>query len=591
MEADPLVDKVSPLGQRTNNGKQQGRDSIPLPLPPAENELGTLGPSRQTWKGKVSPASSNEITMKDRETEAPVHLQSEAYSGLSNGGRKQRLPSAEGLGKEDHPTASMQSPLKSWAAMVGNSVQQELPKLGELEIREEDGRKFLFIPDEVYEEMAKPFRFAAIGTFYGGGSKANMEYSFVFKNLRHQWKDVRNPRFSVLGKGLYLIRVDSEVELQVVLRRNSWRIGAKTFVASRWRPGMEMKVDHTARVPIWIQIPNLASELWNQSVFDGIARSLGGEVVNIDPFTRSLVRLGYARLCIEVPLSFSPQPVIFLRRTSGDFIQVEIVYENMIRFCRQCGSITHLEANCTQTRVSVAQEPENTSEHRNLNGWTEVRMAKKATNWKRPGAAQEPANQALGSNRFKALQRNTEEGESLSSPQPVLEKPHDPEKRVGAQSEKPTLMEAWIVGEEQSIRGSTNKRRRPLCPPQLASANTKHMVSSNAIHGPKISAHKTRSRPLGRSAGSFKDGGSRNSLSSSAIKEHVEKPALHGNDPDPQMALASQAPPSWPIDPGDTSHKPTMEIDLGESGAGSEPVLPLGKEIAESSRADFNLTC
>ncbi|KAF3796345.1 hypothetical protein EJ110_NYTH03840 [Nymphaea thermarum] len=214
-------------------------------------------------------------------------------------------------------------------------------------------------------------------------------------------------------------------------------------------------------------------------------------------------------------------------------------------------------------------------------------MAKKAMNWKRPGAAQEPANQALGSNRFKALQRNIEEGESLSSPQPVLEKPPDLEKQVGAISEQPTLMEAWIVGEEQSIRGGTNKRRRPLCPPQLASANTKHMASSNAIHGPKISAHKSRSRPLGRNAGSFKDGGSRNSLSSSAIKEYVEKPSLHGNDPDPQMALAFQAPPSWPIDPGDTSHNPTMEIDLGESGAGSVPVLPPGKEIAEHSKYNF----
>uniref|UniRef100_A0A5K0XUZ0 DUF4283 domain-containing protein n=1 Tax=Nymphaea colorata TaxID=210225 RepID=A0A5K0XUZ0_9MAGN len=196
--------------------------------------------------------------------------------------------------------------------MVGNSVQQELPKLGDLKIRAENGRKFLFIPDEMYEEMTKPFRFAAIGTFYGGGSKANMEYSFIFKSLRHQWREVRNPQFSVLGKGLYLMRVVSKAELQTILRRNCWCSGAKTFVANRWRPGMEMKVNHTACIPIWIQIPNLASELWNQSIFEGIARTLGGEVINIDPFTRSLVRMGYAQMCIEVPLCFSPQTRNFL---------------------------------------------------------------------------------------------------------------------------------------------------------------------------------------------------------------------------------------------------------------------------------------
>ncbi|KAF3775811.1 hypothetical protein EJ110_NYTH49602 [Nymphaea thermarum] len=270
--------------------------------------------------------------------------------------------------------------------MVGNNVQQELPKLGDLEIREENGSKFLFIPDEMYEEMTKPFRFAAIGTFYGGCSKANIEYSFVFKSLRHQQKEVHNPRFSVLGKGLYLIRVDSEAELLTILRRNYWRIGAKTFVASRWRPGMEMKVDHTTRIPIWIQIPNLASELWDQSDFEGIARTLGGEVLSIDPFTRSLVRMDYARMCIEVPFCFSPQPKIFLRGTNGDFIRVEIVYENMIRFCRNCGSLSHLDSNCAQSRVSLVQGVEKKSDDSDQSGWTKVRMARKSSKPKRPSA-------------------------------------------------------------------------------------------------------------------------------------------------------------------------------------------------------------
>ncbi|KAF3775475.1 retrotransposable element ORF2 protein [Nymphaea thermarum] len=54
-----------------------------------------------------------------------------------------------------------------------------------------------------------------------------------------------------------------------------------------------------------------------------------------------------------------------------------------------------LLARFGKVRVSSAQEAENKSEHCNLNGWTKVRMAKKATNWKRPGVVQESSNQAL----------------------------------------------------------------------------------------------------------------------------------------------------------------------------------------------------
>ncbi|XP_049932292.1 uncharacterized protein LOC126409836 [Nymphaea colorata] len=157
-----------------------GRDSNPLPL--VENALGPPAAPRQLWTGKDSPAPSREVTMKDREMEAPLNLQSETYSA---GGRKQRLPSTEGLVIEEHSKTSLQSPLKRGAPIVGNSINRISPSWGPRDTGGE-WRKFLFIPDEVYEEMTKPFRFAAIGAFYGGGSKASMEHSFVFKNLRHQ---------------------------------------------------------------------------------------------------------------------------------------------------------------------------------------------------------------------------------------------------------------------------------------------------------------------------------------------------------------------------------------------------------------------
>ncbi|KAF3778881.1 hypothetical protein EJ110_NYTH42698 [Nymphaea thermarum] len=517
--------------------------------------------------------------MTDREKDDNLALQSEINSGPCVSDRKQSLHPVEGFGKTEYPKTPLQSPLKSWAAM----------------------------------EMTKPFSFAAIGTFYGGGSKANMEYSFVFKSLRHQWKEVCNPRFSVLGKGLYLIRVDSEAELQTILRRNCWRIGTKTFIASRWHPAMEMKVDHTARIPIWIQISNLAMELWNQSVFEGIARTLGGEVVSIDPFTRSLVRMGYARMCIEVPLCFSPQPEIFLRRINGDFIRVEIVYENMIRFCRKCGSLSHLDSNCAQSRVSLMQGVEKKFDDSDHSDWTKVRMARKSSKPKRPGSGQEVSKQTLEANRFSALQTNMEEVDSHVSSQP------DPHEQGATSLEKPNLMAAWIAGEEQSRGASSNKRRRPLGLSQLALDTTNCSTPPTAQHIPKINTHQHRSGLSRKTVGSPKGGGSGNALSSPSLKKQMKKSHSQGKDLHSQMALAFQAPPSWPTDPGDnrdllidnssfTSSLPVkgkqvqcniwstpssqdliMAVDPGELSANSKSAPSLLKEGTKSLLADPHL--
>ncbi|KAF3782863.1 Transposon TX1 uncharacterized protein [Nymphaea thermarum] len=336
-----------------------------------------------------------------------------------------------------------------------------------------------------------------------------------------------------------------------------------------------MKVDHTTRIPIWIQIPNLATELWNQSVFEGIARTLGGEVVSIDPFTRSLVRMGYARMCIEVPLCFSPQPEIFLRRTNGDFIRVEIVYESMIRFYRKCGSLSHLDSNCAQSR--------------------------------------EVSEQTLEANRFSALQTNMEETDSHVSSQ------LDPHEHGATSLEKPNLMAAWIAGEEQSRGASSNKRRRPLGLSQLALDTTNCSTPPNAQHSPKINTHQHRSGLSGENVGSPKGGGSGNALSSPSLKKLMKKSHSQGKDLHSQMALAFQAPPSWPIYPGDNKAllidnssfpsslpvkgkqekcniRPTpssqdliMEVDPGELSANSKSAPSLLKEGTESLLADPHL--
>ncbi|KAF3793934.1 hypothetical protein EJ110_NYTH08889 [Nymphaea thermarum] len=125
---------------------------------------------------------------------------------------------------------------------------------------------------------------------------------FHRKGLNALRGEVKNPR-GFVGKGYFMVRVDSQEELEVVLRRRAWHLGGRTLVASRWIPGMAMNVEETIKEPIWIRLPNLPSIFWCRRVFAGILRAMGAELVEADPFTKTHLTLGFARLCIDVPLN------------------------------------------------------------------------------------------------------------------------------------------------------------------------------------------------------------------------------------------------------------------------------------------------
>ncbi|KAF3788255.1 hypothetical protein EJ110_NYTH21207 [Nymphaea thermarum] len=57
------------------------------------------------------------------------------------------------------------------------------------------------------------------------------------------------------------------------------------LVASRWRLGMPLKIEAEVRVPLWIRFPDLPMQMWNRKVLAGIAKMIGGTLLDADLFT------------------------------------------------------------------------------------------------------------------------------------------------------------------------------------------------------------------------------------------------------------------------------------------------------------------
>ncbi|KAF3786660.1 putative ribonuclease H protein [Nymphaea thermarum] len=198
------------------------------------------------------------------------------------------------------------------------------------------------------QRMSAPCHYAVVAGLLGGSSWSGMDYSYVFQVLWKQWTMVRRPRFSVIGNGRFLIRVDNEEEIRSVLAKRAWKVGARTLIASRWAPGQEMKITEEQTVLLWIRLPGLHVNLWNEYSYQSMAKSINGVFVVSDQCTTKGEKLGFARIQLEVPVMFYPRPSIRLDLGEGRVIKQEIVYESRIIYCVRCGALTHLAANCRQ---------------------------------------------------------------------------------------------------------------------------------------------------------------------------------------------------------------------------------------------------
>ncbi|KAF3789681.1 hypothetical protein EJ110_NYTH05212 [Nymphaea thermarum] len=232
-----------------------------------------------------------------------------------------------------------------------------------------------------------------VRSLYGGRQNVGLDFKHVFQELRRLWGSVANPRFSIIGNGRFLVRVSSEEELEMVLRRRTWSVGGRFLIASRWKPGMEMKINEEESVPIWIHLPALPSVFWADYSYKSIAQALGGSFVRADSCMLQMERLGYARICIEVPLSFQPIPKISMGVDGVCKHIQEVWYENRVRYCHRCGATSHFSNMCKLQGVR-SEEEESRDE------WSKVKILAKS--W--GGNRHKPPNLVgIDANRFSVL--------------------------------------------------------------------------------------------------------------------------------------------------------------------------------------------
>ncbi|KAF3777498.1 putative ribonuclease H protein [Nymphaea thermarum] len=143
-----------------------------------------------------SPGSGMEVT--PMASDAEFHpLQRQISSPVEKGAL--RIP---GFPSPSSPGSCMEHGCeRSWASLVNGRHSAGSLTEHPLEVELHDGRLKILIPQEAYEEMNRPFQWAALARLQGSSPNGRTNFSFVFLELTRLWAGKANPKFTMLTGG------------------------------------------------------------------------------------------------------------------------------------------------------------------------------------------------------------------------------------------------------------------------------------------------------------------------------------------------------------------------------------------------------
>lgn len=178
-----------------------------------------------------------------------------------------------------------------------------------------------------------------VGKFFSPRPTVEM----VRKWVKDKWKLKGSVYVSAMPGALFLFKFTVEEDVALVLS-GCWSYGRNNLSLCRWKVGFDPAADLQKSAPVWVRLPGLPLEYWDESIFKWIGNSFG-HFVGVDDITRIKSHLVYACFCVQATMSMNLPNFITLKSGLGSWTQV-LVYENATLFCQKCRKFGHVISQC-----------------------------------------------------------------------------------------------------------------------------------------------------------------------------------------------------------------------------------------------------
>ncbi|KAL0925365.1 hypothetical protein M5K25_003688 [Dendrobium thyrsiflorum] len=172
----------------------------------------------------------------------------------------------------------------------------------------------------------------------------NISFQIIAMELRRQWSQFGKFHLTMLGLGWVLCAFEETERLEEVLANGPWFVRGNIIGMDRWSPSFSPLSLKGISAPVWIRMPNLPLQCWDEINVCRIA-SLVGKPYLLDGNMFQWNRREFARICVRLDLDSKLSLGVWVEGCSGKFFQ-KIEYEKIPNLCFNCGKIGHLNTHC-----------------------------------------------------------------------------------------------------------------------------------------------------------------------------------------------------------------------------------------------------
>ncbi|XP_043696797.1 uncharacterized protein LOC122647479 [Telopea speciosissima] len=269
-----------------------------------------------------------------------------ALGGTAGVAGLEKVAALGGLGLQGESSAGV---LKKgggvpWSALFSSSSSSLLGdglKLSFVQPEEIDGVLAAKCSDSIIKEGLDKWRNTLMGHFIGG----RPSFTFARDMLLKQWKISGHVDVNLLDSGFFKFRFSLEEDKIKVLEGGPWYVQRRPMIRRPWSPNVCLERVDLCSVPVWVSLPNLPFHYWSSQALSSIGSFVGQPIVT-NKMTRSMERLSYTRLCVEVSAEKELPLSVPVYGDDGFAFNQKVVYDWKPPRCKHFKVFGHFFDNC-----------------------------------------------------------------------------------------------------------------------------------------------------------------------------------------------------------------------------------------------------
>ncbi|KAK9756465.1 hypothetical protein RND81_01G099700 [Saponaria officinalis] len=171
--------------------------------------------------------------------------------------------------------------------------------------------------------------------------------------IKRIWGRFGYDKLSFRPNGVFIVRFKDKETQQSVLQQGYPLFDGKPVVVKPWSPDESLDKEMVQTVPTWVRLHDLDLKFWGEGCLWKIA-SLIGDPIKLDDATSLKLRLGFARILVEVPLGEKCLDQIVFADEKDQIHEIKLSYDWKPVLCKKCKGFGHEEADCRKGRTQPA---------------------------------------------------------------------------------------------------------------------------------------------------------------------------------------------------------------------------------------------